>query len=119
MQPTRKSYALTFAALLALSGLTLGLSFVPLGAVGIAAGLCIATAKAVLIASFFMHLVEQRAANAFLAVLAVLLVGVFVGITAGEVGARQDARGERAAETTSGGRAAAATAARAPGDARR
>ena len=51
------TYYLIFAALIGLTLLTVGLSFVELGgSVHLIAGLAIATTKAVLVALFFMHL---------------------------------------------------------------
>lgn len=101
MEPTRRSYGLAFTALIALSLLTLGLSFVPLGGAGIPLALGIAAGKAVLVALFFMHLVEQRAVNALVPVVVIVLVALFVGITAGEVAARQDPRDDGARRSAS------------------
>lgn len=94
MQPTRATYVWTFGALLLLSGLTLGLSFLPLGAFGPVVAMAIATAKATLIALFFMHLVEQRPVNALVFLVPVVLVALFVGIAVGEVATRDAHLGE-------------------------
>lgn len=92
MEPTPRTYALTFAVLMVLSGLTLGLSFLSLGPGGPALAMAIAAAKAALLALFFMHLVEQRAANALTLGVALVLVALFVGITVGEVATRAPGR---------------------------
>jgi cytochrome c oxidase subunit IV len=54
-----RRYLLTFAALLLLTGLTLGLSFASLGAFAMPVALLIAAGKSLLVALFFMHLVEH------------------------------------------------------------
>jgi cytochrome c oxidase subunit 4 len=81
-------YALTFAALLGLTTLTLWLSFVPLGALQVPVAIVIALGKSVLIALFFMHLVEQRWTNALAAMTAVVLVFIFLGLTVLDVVSR-------------------------------
>jgi cytochrome c oxidase subunit 4 len=50
-----KTYTVTFLALLALLGLTVGVAYLDLGKLNLAAAMAIATGKAVLIISFFMH----------------------------------------------------------------
>lgn len=90
MQPTRATYLWTYLALLVLSAATLGISFLSLGTLGSAAAIAIATVKALLIACFFMHLVEQRASNALALGIAVLLVALFIAIAAGEVATRPE-----------------------------
>ena len=50
------TYYLIFAALIALTLLTVGLSYVELGAFHLIVGLAIASTKAVLVILFFMHL---------------------------------------------------------------
>ncbi|HEX7128057.1 MAG TPA: cytochrome C oxidase subunit IV family protein, partial [Thermodesulfobacteriota bacterium] len=81
-------YVATWIALLALTTLTLLLSFVHLGPFSTPIALVIAAGKALLVALFFMHLVEQRAAN-WLALLAgVLLLGVFVALAAADPATR-------------------------------
>ncbi len=70
-----RPYLLTLAALLALSALTFGLSFVPLGAFGVLVALAIAATKAGLVAMFFMHLRERTAGDS-----AALLLGIFFAV---------------------------------------
>lgn len=54
---TPRTYVLVFAALIALTLLTVGLSFLHLGAWHTAVGIGIAVAKGLLVALFFMHLI--------------------------------------------------------------
>jgi cytochrome c oxidase subunit 4 len=68
-----RAYILVWAALLALTGLTLGLSYVPLGIGNAAVALAIASAKASLVALYFMHLRRESRL-----VLAVALVPLLV-----------------------------------------
>jgi cytochrome c oxidase subunit 4 len=81
-------YSLTFAALLALTTLTLLLSFVSLGGLQIPVAIAIALGKSVLIALFFMHLVEQRWTNALASMTAVVLVVILLGLTVLDVVSR-------------------------------
>jgi len=89
MASHRTTYLKTFAALLVLTATTFGLSFASLGAFQAPVALAIAAAKATLIALFFMHLVEQARVNAAVLVVALLLVAVFVGLTAADVATRE------------------------------
>jgi cytochrome c oxidase subunit 4 len=81
-------YALTFVALLGLTTLTLWLSFVPLGALQVPVAVVIALGKSLLIALFFMHLVEQRWTNVLVALTAIVLVLIFLGLTVLDVVSR-------------------------------
>lgn len=84
-----KPYLWTFAALLALTFLTLGLSYVPMGPLGIPAAVAIALAKAVLVVLFFMHLREQRVSSRVTIVVATLLAGVMVILATLDVASRR------------------------------
>src|SRR5512140_1536716 len=50
-----RTYVLVAAALLLLTGATIGVSFIPLGPFHLVAALVFAVAKALLVAMFFMH----------------------------------------------------------------
>lgn len=76
MKLTPLHHVLAYVALLALTALTFGLSFLHLGPWGPVLAMAIATGKAALVAAVFMHLVEQRFANT-----AVLLTGVLFVLT--------------------------------------
>jgi cytochrome c oxidase subunit 4 len=52
---TRKTYALTFGALLGLTALTTGLGFIDMGTLNTGVAVGLAGVKACLIAGFFMH----------------------------------------------------------------
>ncbi len=94
MHPSPRSYVATWAALMLLSGITLALARVPLGEPGTVLALGLASAKALLIAVFFMHLIEQRSVNALFLSIALVLVLAFVALSAMDVGTRGDAVGE-------------------------
>jgi cytochrome c oxidase subunit 4 len=89
MASPRTIHLRTFAALLVLTATTFGLSFVALGVFQVPVALAIAAAKACLVVLFFMHLVDQARVNAAVLLLAVLLVALFVGLTAADVATRQ------------------------------
>lgn len=89
MTPSKGTYLRTYAALLALTALTFGLSFAGLGAWGIVLALAIAAAKGALVALFFMHLVEQRAVNALAFGTSLLLLALLLGLAAADVATRE------------------------------
>ena len=91
---TPLGYALTFGALLLLTGLTLGLSFVDLGRWSVPVALTIASTKASLVALFFMHLVEQRTSNRLVAVTGIVFVGLLVGLMVVDVDTRPAMEGD-------------------------
>jgi cytochrome c oxidase subunit 4 len=82
---TARTHLFTWLGLLALSALTFGLSFVPLGAAETPAALGIAAAKGLLIVLFFMHLVEQRATNALVLVFCLLMLFLLAGLSVADV----------------------------------
>ena len=86
-------YLGTFAALVVLAVLSLALSFAGLGAWGMPIALAIAAIKALLVALFFMHLVEQPSANSFVALSAFVLVVLLVGVTVVDVETRTSQSG--------------------------
>ena len=90
-QPHHSSlhYILVWLALSALALVTFGLSFLPLGHFDVPVSMAIAFAKTLLVALFFMHLIEQRAANRIVPVVALLLVAILIGITAADVATRR------------------------------
>lgn len=71
-------YIGAYASLLILSGLTFGLSFAHLGSLEWLAALGIATIKALIVAWFFMHLIEMSAAYRLSGVIAVTLLATLV-----------------------------------------
>jgi len=75
------TYYTVFAALIGLTLLTVGISFVPLGEMHTAVGLTIASVKALLVVLFFMHLLYSSKAN-WLAIGAGLFwLGILLALT--------------------------------------
>ena len=81
-------YTLTLGGLLVLTTLTLGLSFLDLGAFAVPVAMTIAASKSVLIALFFMHLIEQRTTNWVAFVISLLTAGTLIGLAVLDVLAR-------------------------------
>lgn len=87
------AYLWTFAALVALAGLSLALSFVELGPWSVPIALMIAVVKMILVALVFMHLLEQPGANRLVPLAAIALLVLLVGLMAVDVGTRVPGRG--------------------------
>jgi cytochrome c oxidase subunit IV len=83
-------YAAIFAALLVLTICTVGQSYVDLGRLNIVLVVLIATMKASLVVSFFMHLRYDNKFNALLFISGLLFIGVFFAYTMNDT----DRRGE-------------------------
>ena len=83
-------YAAIFTALLALTVLTVGQSYVDLGKLNLIAVILIATTKASLVVSFFMHLRYDNKFNALVFISGLLFIGVFFAYTMNDT----DRRGE-------------------------
>jgi len=81
-------YLWTYAGLLALTTLTLLLSFAPLGGWEPIAAMSIAFLKAVLVILWFMHLIEQRSTNWIAFTVSLLLLACLIGFTSLDVGSR-------------------------------
>jgi len=71
----------TWGALVVLTGLTYAATWVDLGSLNLALALLIATAKAALVALFFMHLLWDKGLNRVVFLTAIVFVAIFVGIT--------------------------------------
>ena len=84
-----RTYFLVFVALLALTALTLGLSFAPLGALEAPVALSIAGVKAALVGLFFMHLVEARRAYWLFLLVGAILMATLVALMVGDVVTRE------------------------------
>lgn len=67
-------------ALMVGTWLTVTATYVDLGALNIWIGLAIATAKAVLVGLYYMHLRWDKPFNAFVFLLAFAFLGIFIGI---------------------------------------
>ena len=79
---TVRRYLIVFAALLVLTLLTVAVSRLPVPpAMAIALGLAIATAKASLVALFFMHLIHERGMIIVTLVFTAIFCGALFGLT--------------------------------------
>lgn len=87
-------YTRNLIALLILTGLTVGASFLNLGSneANVVVALAIATIKATLVALFFMHLRWDRPVNAIIAVTGFLFLGILLLFDFLDVGTRRDPR---------------------------
>jgi len=74
-------YLRVFAALIALTALTVGLSFVELGPWHLVLGLIIATTKAVLVALFFMHVLHGARLTWIVIAASLLFLVILLGLT--------------------------------------
>jgi cytochrome c oxidase subunit 4 len=70
-----------FGALIALTVLTVGVSFLDLGAWHTVVGLTIACCKALLVAFFFMHLLSSTRLTWVVAVAGLFWLGILIGLT--------------------------------------
>jgi cytochrome c oxidase subunit 4 len=87
-----RDYLLTFLALLFLATLSFLLSFLRWKTGDLVISLVIATAKALLVLFFFMHLVEQRFANRVVVLVSVMLMALLLALTAADVATRDTAQ---------------------------
>ncbi len=100
-------YVGIFLALIFFTVVTVGLSLIHLGPLNLAIAILIATVKAALVVTFFMHLKDDNRFNALIFVGSLLFAGVFLAYTLNDTGRRSevermqgayvnDATGERA-----------------------
>jgi cytochrome c oxidase subunit 4 len=71
-------YVRTLLALLFLTVITVGASYIDFGAGNVVIALFIATIKATLVALFFMHLKDDKPVNAIIAIAGFLFLGIFL-----------------------------------------
>lgn len=76
-----KAYAAVFGALLALTAITVAVSYVNFGVMNLVVALGVATIKASLVALIFMHLWFDKKFNAIVFVSSLIFLGVFIGLT--------------------------------------
>jgi cytochrome c oxidase subunit 4 len=74
-------YLTVGGGLFILTGITVGVSFIPLGGWNVVVALGIATLKATLVALFFMHLLYDKKIFLVVFVSAILFVGIFIIFT--------------------------------------
>ncbi len=78
---SEKTYYLIFAALVGLTLLTVGLSYVNLGGLHLIVGLTIATTKAVLVVLFFMHLLYSSRLSWTMFLSGIFWLGILLALT--------------------------------------
>jgi cytochrome c oxidase subunit 4 len=88
VEPRLRVYIGVWAALMVLLALTVGSSFVPLGAWNSAINLLIAGLKALLVAGFFMHLRDSSPLVRLVAMVGVVWLAILVGLSLTDVIAR-------------------------------
>ena len=84
-----RTYAFCLLALLALSALALGGAFLHLGVFTIPVALGIAGIKALLVAAYFMHLIDQPPSHRIAAVSGLLLLLILIALAAGDIATRR------------------------------
>jgi cytochrome c oxidase subunit 4 len=77
-----------FAALIVLTVITVGASYVDFGAANTVIAVIIATVKAALVATFFMHLAHDKAFNSIILVMSFVFLGVFIFLTNEDISTR-------------------------------
>jgi cytochrome c oxidase subunit 4 len=77
------TYIKTLVALIILTGVTFGASYIDFGssAINVVVALTIATVKATLVALFFMHLLHDKPVNGLIAGAGFLFLGLFLMFT--------------------------------------
>jgi cytochrome c oxidase subunit IV len=83
-------YTANLVALLILTGLTVGASYIDFGSANVVIALAIASVKASLVALFFMHLRWDKPVNAIIAIAGFLFLGIFLMFDFIDVGTRVD-----------------------------
>jgi cytochrome c oxidase subunit 4 len=83
-------YVAVFLGLLMLTGMTVGQSYVDLGKLNIVIVILIATMKASLVVTFFMHLRWDNKFNALIFVSTIFFIGVFFAYTLNDTDRRGD-----------------------------
>ena len=84
-----RTYVIVWLVLMALTLASYLLSLAHLGRADVFAALLIATAKTVLVLLFFMHLIEQRFANALPMIVSALLLGLLFTLMLTDVSRRE------------------------------
>jgi cytochrome c oxidase subunit 4 len=84
-----KLYIAVFMALLFFTLLTVGVASIHLGKANLAVAVIIASIKAALVCTFFMHLKDDNKFNSLILVAAVTFIGVFFALTLNDVAYRE------------------------------
>ena len=77
-----------FAALIVLTVVTVGVSYVDLGSANSFVAIFIATMKASLVATFFMHLKGDKALHSIIFIGAFVFLGIFLGLSNDDLATR-------------------------------
>lgn len=88
-------YAAIFAALLMLTAATVGQSYVDLGSLNIILVVIIASLKATLVVTFFMHLSHDNRFHALIFVASVFFIGIFFAYTFNDTDRRGELDGDQ------------------------
>lgn len=81
-------YTMTLVALLILTAITVGASYINFGPGNVVIALSIATVKGVIVALIFMHLLHDKPVNAVIAVAGFIFLGIFLLFDFLDVGSR-------------------------------
>lgn len=81
-------YLVVWGALVALTLISLGASFLLRGGQDVWIALAIAVVKSALVLLFFMHLVEERFANGLVVIVALILIATLVALTTADPATR-------------------------------
>jgi cytochrome c oxidase subunit 4 len=85
-----RKYLLTLVALLILTAITVGASYIQFGSANVVIALTIATIKAIIVALIFMHLLHDKPVNAVIAVAGFIFLGIFLLFDFLDIGSRTD-----------------------------
>jgi cytochrome c oxidase subunit 4 len=83
-----RTYLLVLIALLILTAITVGVSYIDFGDGNIVVALLVATLKASLVGMFFMHLLHDKKINALIIVSSFLFLGILIGVCFMDQGSR-------------------------------
>jgi len=86
-----RNYLINLCALLFLTVLTVGASYIDFGQGNVVIALAIATVKATLVALFFMHLAHDKLGNGLIAVAGFVFRGLFLMFDLLDITTRRDA----------------------------
>jgi len=81
-------YVITLVALLILTAITVGASYINFGEGNVVIALFIATIKGVIVALIFMHLLHDKPVNAVIAVAGFIFLGIFLLFDFLDIGSR-------------------------------
>ncbi len=85
-----RGHVLTLVALLFLTVVTVGASYIDFGQGNVVIALLIATVKATLVSLFFMHLAHDKPVNGLIAVAGFIFLGLFLMFDLIDVTSRRD-----------------------------